>query len=55
MFVAYAAFGGAWAMLCFKHREELLPIQVSTYARGLCSYSRKCLVLHLGSRWLFNY
>lgn len=30
MFLAYFALGAAWGLLCYKHREDLLPIQVST-------------------------
>lgn len=28
MFLVYAALGGAWGWLCYKHVHELLPIQV---------------------------
>ena len=29
MFLVYSALGAAWALLCYRHKDELLPIQVS--------------------------
>ena len=31
MFLVYAVFGAAWGWLCFKHAQDLLPIQVSFF------------------------
>ena len=28
MFLVYLVFAGVWGWLCYKHRTELLPIQV---------------------------
>jgi hypothetical protein len=28
MFLVYAVIGGAWAFLCIRHKDDLLPIQV---------------------------
>ena len=32
MFLVYATFAGAWGWLCYKHVQELLPIQVACLA-----------------------
>jgi hypothetical protein len=29
MFIVYLILGGVWGRLCYKHMNELLPIQVS--------------------------
>ena len=38
MFLAYAALGGAWGYLCYRYKEELLPIQyyLSSYVSLMC-------------------
>jgi hypothetical protein len=29
MFAVYTILGGIWGFLCFRHKEDILPIQVS--------------------------
>jgi hypothetical protein len=28
MFLVYTVLGGVWGWLCYKHKEDILPIQV---------------------------
>ena len=36
MFLVYLVFASVWGWLCYKHRTELLPIQVSSPLLALC-------------------
>ncbi|TFK36947.1 lung seven transmembrane receptor-domain-containing protein [Crucibulum laeve] len=45
MFLVYAAFGTAWGWLCYKHINELLPIQY--YLSGLVGL----LVIEMVANW----
>ncbi|KAF8509794.1 lung seven transmembrane receptor-domain-containing protein [Gautieria morchelliformis] len=47
MFLAYSALGGAWAWLCYRHREDLLPIQY--YISGLVGF----LIVEMVASWAY--
>ncbi|KIJ27183.1 hypothetical protein M422DRAFT_62056 [Sphaerobolus stellatus SS14] len=47
MFLVYSALGGVWAFLCFKHRDELLPIQF--HISGIVGF----LVIENIASWIY--
>ncbi|KAK0466467.1 lung seven transmembrane receptor-domain-containing protein [Desarmillaria tabescens] len=47
MFLVYATFAGAWGWLCYKHVQELLPIQY--YLSGLVGL----LVIEMVANWAY--
>ncbi|KAF8581639.1 protein PTM1 [Ramaria rubella] len=47
MFLAYSFLGGAWALLCYRHKEDLLPIQY--YISGLVGF----LVIENVASWAY--
>ncbi|PBL00535.1 hypothetical protein ARMGADRAFT_1159862 [Armillaria gallica] len=47
MFLVYATFAGAWGWLCYKHVQELLPIQY--YLSGLVGL----LVIEMVANWVY--
>ncbi|KAJ7751292.1 lung seven transmembrane receptor-domain-containing protein [Mycena maculata] len=47
MFLVYAAFGGAWGWLCYKHVHELLPIQY--YLSGLVGL----VIIEMVANWAY--
>ncbi|KAF7339301.1 Integral membrane protein [Mycena sanguinolenta] len=47
MFLVYAAFGAAWAWLCYQHVQELLPIQY--YLSGLVGL----VIIEMVANWAY--
>ena len=50
LFLVYAALGGTWGWLCYKHRDDLLPIQVRPHSLRFVRHSNRLVVLSFRSR-----
>lgn len=47
MFLVYTVLGAAWGFLCYKHKDDLLPIQY--YLSGLVGF----LIIEMVANWVY--